>query len=128
MWSHWLRESLCWYWVRIDDPESRPAETLGLLSKALLQDHLIDQYWKSEFVDRQVGDTLRVLFASEPEPAVIRLVHGKLPTMSRADIKASLARLRPTFDFPVVAPPGAPSGHDSAGRPTAAAVTPAESS
>jgi hypothetical protein len=114
--------------VRIDDPDSRPAETLGLLSKALLQDHLIDQYWKSEFVDRQVGDTLRVLFASETDPAVIRLVHGKLPTMSRADIKASLARLRPTFDFPVVAPSAAPRGQVSAARPAAAAVTLAEQS
>lgn len=114
--------------VRVADLGSRSAETLALLSKAQLQDNLIDQYWKSEFVDRQIGDALRALFASEPDPAVIRLVHGKLPTMSRADIKASLARLRPTFDFPVVAPSAAPRGQVSAGRPAAAAVTPAEPS
>ena len=109
--------------VRIADPSTRPAETLRLLSKGQLQDHLIDQYWKSEFVDRQVGEALRALFAPGSDPAVIRLVHGKLPSMPRADIKASLGRLRSTFDFPVVSPPAV---HHEPARPAAAAVTPAK--
>ncbi len=93
--------------IRIADPDSRPAETLALLSKAQLQDHLIDQYWKSEFVDRQLGDALRVLFAGEPDPAVVRLVHGRVPSLSLSDVRASLGRLRASFDFPVVALPAA---------------------
>ena len=109
--------------VRIADPSTRPAETLRLLSKGQLQDHLIDQYWKSEFVDRQVGEALRALFAPGSDPAVIRLVHGKLPSMPRADIKASLGRLRSTFDFPVVSPPAV---HHEPARSAAAAVTPAK--
>lgn len=91
--------------VRIADADTRPAETLALLSKAQLQDHLIDQYWKSEFVDRQLGDALRGLFSDEPDPAVVRLVHGRVPALSRSDVRASLGRLRASFDFPVVAVP-----------------------
>ena len=63
--------------IQVADPATQPAETLGLLSKSQLQDHLIDQYWKTEFVDRQVRETLRALFAAEPDPSVIRLVHGR---------------------------------------------------
>jgi hypothetical protein len=88
--------------VRVADPATRPGETLSLLSKAQLQDNLIDLYWKSEFVDRQVGETLRALFAGVPDPAVVRLVHGRLPTLARPDVRASLGRLRANFDFPVV--------------------------
>ncbi len=86
--------------VRIADPATRPADTLALLSKSQLQDHLIDAYWKSEFVDRQVGEALRELFTSEPDPAVVRLVHSRVASLPRADVRASLTRLRASLDFP----------------------------
>jgi hypothetical protein len=89
--------------IRISDPATRPAETLALISKGQLQDHAIDLYWKSEFVDRQVGDALRSLFTAEPDPSVVRLVHGRVPSLPRADVKASLGRVRASFDFPVIA-------------------------
>ena len=88
--------------VRVSDPATRPVDTLSLLSKVQLQDHLIDQYWRSEFVDRQVADVLKGLFPGEPDPSIVRLVHGRAPTLARADVKASLGRLRATFDFPSV--------------------------
>jgi hypothetical protein len=91
--------------IQVADPATRPAETLGLLSKSQLQDHLIDQYWKTEFVDRQVRDALRAFFEAEPDSSVIRLVQGRVPALSRADVKASLGRVRATFDFPVVTVP-----------------------
>ena len=91
--------------IQVADAATQPAETLNLLSKSQLQDHLIDQYWKTEFVDRQVREALRALFGAEPDPSVIRLVHGRVPALSRADIRASLGRVRATFDFPVVAVP-----------------------
>ena len=91
--------------IKVAHEATQPAETLGLLSKSQLQDHLIDQYWKTEFVDRQVRETLRALFAAEPDPSVIRLVHGRVPALSRSDVKASLGRVRATFDFPVVTVP-----------------------
>jgi hypothetical protein len=83
-----------------------------------------NEYWKSEFVDRQVGEVLRALFAPEPDPGVIRLVHGKLSALPRSDIKASLGRLRPTFDFPVVAAPAARASHGPVVQPPQP-VTPA---
>ena len=61
--------------------ETQPAETLGLLSKSQLQDHLIDQYWKTESVDRKVREALRVLFGAKPDPSVIRLVHGRVSAL-----------------------------------------------
>ena len=39
--------------IQVADAATQPVETLGLLSKSQLQDHLIDQYWKTEFVDRK---------------------------------------------------------------------------
>jgi transposase InsO family protein len=91
--------------IQVADAATQPAETLGLLSKSQLQDHLIDQYWKTEFVDRKVREALRALFGAEPDPSVIRLVHGRVPALSRADIRASLGRVRATFGFPVVTVP-----------------------
>jgi hypothetical protein len=88
--------------IRIADPDTRPADTLALLSKSQLQDHLIDAYWKSEFVDRQVGEALRILFGPDPDSAVVRLVHSRVPSLPRADVRASLIRLRASFDFPQI--------------------------
>lgn len=112
--------------VRVADPTSRSAETLALLSKAQLQDNLIDQYWKSEFVDRQIGDALRALFSAEPDPAVVRLVHGRLPSLSRSDVRASLGRLRAGFDFPVVPTPAPRVAPAPVARTAVAEPTPAE--
>lgn len=108
--------------IQVADAATQPAETLGLLSKSQLQDHLIDQYWKTEFVDRQVRESLRALFAAEPDPSVIRLVHGRVPALSRADVKASLGRVRASFDFPVVTVP-ARGSEASGGRANDATPT-----
>jgi hypothetical protein len=89
--------------VHIADPESKPAETLRLLAKAQMADHLIDAFWKSDFVDRQIRDALGRLFAAEPDPALVRFIRAKATSLSPAEIRASLGRLRTTFDFPVVA-------------------------
>ena len=40
--------------VRIADPEDHAEETLRLLAKTQMADHLIDDLWKSDFVDRQI--------------------------------------------------------------------------
>ena len=110
--------------IRIADPDSRPAETLSLLSKSQLQDHLIDQYWKTEFVDRHVGATLRRLLSPEADPALVRLVHIRAQSLSRADVRASLGRLRATFDFPVVSAQTAATARLAAAAPPAAVPKP----
>jgi Restriction Enzyme Adenine Methylase Associated len=91
--------------VHVADPQSNVAETLRLLAKAQMADHLIDAFWKSDFVDRQIRDALGRLFGPEPDPALIRFIRAKATGLSPAEVRASLGRLRTTFDFPVVAPP-----------------------
>jgi hypothetical protein len=89
--------------VRVADPDTRPGETLRLLAKAQMADHLIDVLWKSDFVDRQIKDALVGLFGPEPDPALVRLIRSKAQPLSPADVRSSLGRLRTTFDFPVAA-------------------------
>ena len=89
--------------VRVGDPDSNAIGTLRLLAKTQMADHLIDAFWKSDFVDRQIRDGLVRLFGPEPDPALVRLIRGKAPALSPAEVRASLGRLRTTFDFPVVA-------------------------
>jgi hypothetical protein len=89
--------------VRVGDPDSNATGTLRLLAKTQMADHLIDAFWKSDFVDRQVREALVRLFGPEPDPGLIRLIRGKAPALSPAEVRASLGRLRTTFDFPVVA-------------------------
>jgi len=93
--------------VRVADPDTRPGETLRLLAKAQMADHLIDVLWKSDFVDRQTKDALVGLFGPEPDPALVRLIRAKAQALSPADVRSSLGRLRTTFDFPVAASPEA---------------------
>lgn len=88
--------------VSVASPDGMVAGTLRLLAKAQMADHLIDAFWKSDFVDRQVRDALVRLFGPEPDPALIRLLRAKASGLSPTEVRASLGRLRTTFDFPVV--------------------------
>lgn len=87
--------------VIADEPDAE--QTLALLSKAQLQDNQIEALWKSDFVDRQVRDVLQQLFMPEPDASLVRLVRSKATGLSPSEVRASLGRLRATFDFPVVA-------------------------
>ena len=91
--------------ARVADPDSHPEQTLQLLAKAEMSDHLIDALWKSEFVDRQVRDVLARVFGADPDPSLVRLIRARAPSLTPAEIRASLGRLRATFDFPVVSAP-----------------------
>jgi len=115
--------------VRISDAESRAEDTLRLLAKAQMADHLIDDLWKSDFIDRQIRDALQRLFGPEPDPSFVRLVRTKTPSLSPAEVRKSLGRLRTTFDFPIVTAPAAePAPSARPGRRTAGEpVTPKRS-
>ena len=104
--------------VHIADPDDHAEETLRLLSKAQLADHLIDDLWKSDFVDRQVRDALVQLFGPEPDPSLVRAVRAKTSALTPAEVRKSLGRLRTTFDFPVVAAPAKRIEHQPNHRPT----------
>ncbi len=86
--------------VRIDDSSTRPEETLALLSKDQMTDHLIDELWKAHFIDRQIRATIEHLFGAEPDPSLVRLIRTRIPVLTPAEIRAGLGRLRMTFDFP----------------------------
>lgn len=91
--------------VRVGEPGTHAEQTLRLLAKAQMADHLIDVLWKSDFVDRQIRDALVRLFGPEPDPALVRLIRGKAQALSPAEVRSSLGRLRTTFDFPVAFTP-----------------------
>ncbi len=109
--------------VRVADPDSHPEQTLRLLAKAQMADHLIDVLWKSDFVDRQVRDALVKLFGPEPDPALVRLIRARAVALSPAEVRSSLGRLRTTFDFPVASAPTAPA--IPAAQPKASPAAPA---
>jgi len=88
--------------VHVADPDDHAGETLRLLAKAQMADHLIDDLWKSDFVDRQIRDALQRLFGPEPDPSLVRLVRSKASALAPAEVRKSLGRLRTTFDFPIV--------------------------
>jgi len=67
-----------------------------------MEDRLIDQLWATETVDRQVARVLRRLFRPEPSRALIDVIRADVPALSADDIRASLGRVVPTFDFPSV--------------------------
>ena len=90
--------------VRISEVATHAEATLQLLAKAQMADHLIDDLWKSDFIDRQIRDALLGLFGPEPDPSLVRLVRSKAPALSPSEVRKSLGRLRTTFDFPVVSP------------------------
>jgi hypothetical protein len=103
--------------VHIADPEEHAEETLRLLAKAQMADHLIDDLWKSDFVDRQIRDALQRLFAPEPDPSLVRLVRAKTSALTPVEVRKSLGRLRTTFDFPIVSAPAGRTERTPEARP-----------
>jgi hypothetical protein len=115
--------------VNIADPAEHAEETLRLLAKAQMADQLIDDLWKSDFVDRQIRDALQRLFAPEPDPSLVRIVRSKTSALTAAEVRKSLGRLRTTFDFPVVSAPAerierTPEARPARPRPAEAATAP----
>jgi len=89
--------------VAVTDPGSPVEETLSLLSKDRISENEIEILWKAHFVDRQVHAALDKLFTADPDPSLVRLVKKRVKDLSPQDIKASLRRVRASFDFPVQA-------------------------
>jgi len=87
--------------VRLSDPNSPTEETLALLSKDRIRDNEIEILWKAHFVDRQVRAALEQLFSPEPDNSLTRAVKKRVRELSSREVRASLARVRAQFDFPV---------------------------
>jgi len=104
--------------IVVADQSTRPQETLALLSKAQMADHLIDELWKAHFIDRQIRAALEGMFGTEPDPSLVRLIRSRIPALTPTEVRAGLGRLRATFDFPGVPAVARPS------EPTPAATPP----
>ncbi len=85
--------------VRVSDPSTRPGETLELLAAETLREDRLKAIWDSWFVDRKVESALSRLFASTPDPEVIRLVRKRAQKLSLKEIRASLSRVTARFEF-----------------------------
>ena len=86
--------------ARLTDDIAGTAETLELLSKEQIRENLTDLLWKSDFVDRQIRGAIEGLFGPEPDPALVKLIARRVPTLPSKDVKAGLSRVRVTLDFP----------------------------
>jgi len=93
--------------VRIDDPASKPEDTLQLLSKAQMQDDLISVVWQSHFIDRQLEINRQIeaaateIFGPDSDPALVRMISKRAPALSPREIRAALVRARVQIDFAV---------------------------
>ena len=106
--------------VKISDGTSTAEETLALLSKDRIRDNDIEILWKAHFVDRQVRLALEELIAAETDSSLIRLLKKKVTELSPKDIRASLARVRVRFDFPIESEPPVAGEGEAAERSEAA--------
>ena len=81
--------------IRISEEETRPAETLWLLSKEQMRERQINRMWEAHFIDRQVQSSLQQIFATDTEPdsSLVRLLNKRIPNLTSAEIKAGLRRL-----------------------------------
>jgi hypothetical protein len=111
--------------VRLSDCNSPSVETLGLLSKDRIRDNDIEILWKAHFVDRQVRTALEGLFSQDPDVSLMRLVRKHVCDLSPKDVRASLARVRARFDFPVEPGPFS-TGSGQARKPGAVLTDPAK--
>jgi hypothetical protein len=85
--------------VRLHDDPDVAFEVLSLLSRDAIADNRIEALWEAFFVDRQVQGALTALFAGSASELVDLLV-PKLRRLNSSDVRASLNRLRATFEFP----------------------------
>lgn len=76
-------------------------DTLKLLSKEAMAGNRLEALWRAHFVDRQVRAALESAFAEDPDPALVRLLSKRIPSLGASDVRASLTRLRIDLEFPL---------------------------
>ncbi|MEU4779376.1 hypothetical protein [Micromonospora sp. NPDC023633] len=87
--------------VRLEESLDETVELLSLLSKDNMRDNRIEELWKGYFVDRQVhGELLEMFGDGEPAAELVAMLDRRLSRLTRDEVRASLIRVRATFDFP----------------------------
>lgn len=91
--------------VRLTAQEpAEAARTLSLMSRANLQDNLLEMLWTSHFVDRKVKAALQELVAS-PGKVLVGVLRQRASSLSARQIADSVRRLEIKIDSPVAIPP-----------------------
>lgn len=91
--------------VRLADATLEEASRiLSLMSRANLEQNLLDVLWVSNFVDRRVNAALRDILAT-PSRSIVRLVMQRAPKLSAKQIAESIRRL----DIRIESPPAMPA-------------------
>ena len=87
--------------VRLSDAASPTEGTLALLSKERIDD--IGAKWQAHFADKQVHAAINKLFSSAPDSLslLVSFVKKHVKGLGPKEIRASLGRLRASFEFPV---------------------------
>jgi hypothetical protein len=92
--------------MRLRDGLPEAARVLQLLSKDNMSENRIEELWRAYFVDRQVHESLREMFSGgEPARELVNAVRRRTAILTPKDIRASLTRVRATFEFPTVTDP-----------------------
>ncbi|MFD8622323.1 hypothetical protein ACFV4E_00240 [Streptomyces hygroscopicus] len=101
-----------------EDPQSA-AELLALLSKDNMSGNRLQELWRSFFVDRQVHGALNDLFSDkEVSRELLDLLAKRVPDLQSADVRASLQRVRASFDFPGAGASSAPEARRPVASPS----------
>lgn len=87
--------------VRLMDDDPLVVETLELLARDRIAENRIDVLWRVNFVDKQVKAALHQLFSPDNDMLLVNYLAGKTENLDAQEIRASLVRCEPNFDFPV---------------------------
>ncbi len=79
------------------------ARTLTLISRANMEENLLDLLWSAYYVDRRVKHALQEMLGTTDQ-GLIRLIRRRLPKLSRREIIESLRRLDVRIDSPMPVP------------------------
>lgn len=88
--------------VRVNDDDASVGEVLDLLSRGGTPRTRLKAQWHAHFVDRQVHRALKRLFGPAPDDSFVSLLRNDTADLTDDDVAASLRRVHPQFEFPLV--------------------------
>jgi hypothetical protein len=94
-------EKLFWQ-IRLSEvPAENAAKTLRLISRANMEENLLETLWAAHFIDRQVRDSLVTLIQSA-DKNLVNLIRSKARKLSAKEIAHSLRRLDTRIEQPAI--------------------------
>lgn len=88
--------------VRVTDDDANVREVLDLLARSGGPRERLKAQWHAQFVDRQVHKALKRLFGPAPDDSFVSLLRNDTVDLTDEDVAASLRRVHPQFEFPLV--------------------------